>query len=73
MRADKNAKGDSYIKFLQNGRVYVSIDSGRNTFEMKLSANMPELDGLREQFVEEAAYVTGVIEELRQAYTMPKQ
>ncbi len=60
---DEKACGDTYMCFLQEGKVHIAINSGRNAFEIKsLNTDATEL---RERFHNEVSYVIGLIDELR--------
>ncbi len=62
IKMDKKADGDTYMSFLQEGKVHIAINSGMNAFELaNLSTNANEL---RERFRNEILYVTDLIDEL---------
>ena len=65
---DAKGGGDTYMRFLREGKVHIAINSGRNAFEMG-SLNT-DVAALRQKFVGEIRYVTDIIDELRLVETL---
>lgn len=65
---DAKGGGDTYMRFLKEGKVHIAINSGRNAFEMG-SLNT-DVAALRQKFVAEIRYVTDIIDELRLVDTL---
>ena len=63
LEMDRKASGDTYMRFLREGKLHIAIDSGRNFFEIKdLNTDVATL---KRQFVGEVRYITDLIDELR--------
>lgn len=65
---DAKGGGDTYMRFLKEGKVHIAINSGRNAFEMG-SLNT-DVAALRQKFVGEIRYVTDIIDQLRLVDTL---
>ncbi len=66
---DDRADGDTYMRFLREGKVHLAINSGRNNFEIG-KMNKASVDRLREKFRDELQYITDVIDLLLSIDTM---
>ena len=63
MTMDERAGGNTYLRFLKEGKVHVAVNSGRNHFEPD---NLEDagLDALRHRFRNEVQYVVDLIDAL---------
>ncbi len=67
----KKAGGVTRICFARGGKVQITIDSGRNAFEV--GRGEADATVLRKKFVREIRYVTDIIDELRLVDTLYKR
>lgn len=69
MTMDERAGGNTYLRFLKEGRVHVAVNSGRNHFEPD---NLEDagLDALRHKFRNEVQYVVDLIDALLKEETL---
>ena len=69
MTLDERAGGNTYMRFLKDGKVHVAVSSGRDHFELEM-LNIANVDALRSRFRGELAYVTALVDELLAVDTM---
>ena len=69
MTMDERAGGNTYLRFLKDGKVHVAVNSGRNHFEPG-NLKDAELDALRHRFREEVQYVVDLIDALLKEETL---
>lgn len=55
--------GEVYMAFLRGGRLHVAVKTGRDFFE--LGKSRADIDALRQKFLGELHWFTGIIDELR--------
>ena len=69
MTMDERAGGNTYLRFLKEGKVHVAVNSGRNHFE---PGNLEDagLDALRHKFRNEVQYVVDLIDALLKEETL---
>ena len=70
LEMDKKSYGDTYMNFSHEGKLSIAINTGHTAFEIdsfKMSA-----DEMRNKFVSEVRYITGLLDELSHVDTMYK-
>ena len=69
MTLDERAGGNTYMRFLKEGKVHVAVNSGRDHFELE-RLNVSDVGALRRRFRGEVEYVTALVDELLAVNTM---
>ncbi len=69
---DERAGGDTYMRFMKEGKVHLAINSGRDNFEVGNMKNT-NVDDLRNRFQDEIKYITDVVDLLLSIDTMYKK
>ncbi len=69
---DERAGGDTYIRFMKEGKVHLAINSGRDHFEIG-NMNNTNVDDLRNRFKDEIKYIADVVDLLLSIDTMYKK
>ena len=69
MTMDERAGGNTYLRFLKEGKVHLAVNSGRNHFEPG-SLEEAGLDALRNRFRNELQYVIDLIDALLSEKTL---
>lgn len=72
LEMDRKAGGDTFMRFLKEGKVYLAINSNRNHFEVGNIDNA-DVNELRQKFKSEIRYVTDLIDTLLSLDTLYKQ
>lgn len=68
LSAAGKAGGEVYMAFLRGGRLHVAVKTGRDFFE--LGRSKADVDRLRQKFLGELHWFTGIMDELRLAETL---
>ena len=68
LSAAGKAGGEVYMAFLRGGRLHVAVKTGRDFFE--LGRSKADVDRLRQKFLGELHWFTGIMDELRLADTL---
>ena len=63
LNLEKKNKGIIYMSFLRDGKFHFAVDSGEDFFE--LGKNKPDPEILRQVFLDQLRWYTGIIDELR--------
>lgn len=60
--------GEVYMAFLRGGKLHIAVQTGRDFFELGKSA--ANIERLRQKFLGELRWFTGILDELRLADTL---